>query len=100
MSTAKGLGTFSPEGDHTLTRTSPLAELAPDAPIVITRAMLTAAFRTRYTVPFDALLAKAPHYHAELAAAADHAAKLDADELLADLHTVAQQVAAAQGATA
>lgn len=105
MSTAKGLGTFSPDGDHTLTRTSPIAELAPDAPIIITRAMLTAAFRQQLIADLDlsrraGSLGK-PSRHSTLAQAnIDAYAAGKAYALLTQLHAVAQQMAAAQGATA
>ena len=91
--------------DHTLTRTSPIAELAPDAPIVITRAMLTAAFRQQLIA--DLYLSRRagslgkPSRHSTLAQANIEAyAVSKADSLLKRLHAVAQQVAAAQEATA
>lgn len=105
MSSANSLGTFSPDGDHTISRTSPIAELAPDAPIVITRAMLTAAFRQQLIADLDlsrraGSLGK-PSRHSALAQAnIDAYAAGKAYALLTQLHTVAQQIAAAQGATA
>lgn len=91
--------------DHTISRTSPIAELAPDAPIIITRAMLTAAFRQQLIADLDlsrraGSLGK-PSRHSALAQAnIDAYAAGKAYALLTQLHTVAQQIAAAQGATA
>ena len=91
--------------DHTISRTSPIAELAPDAPIIITRAMLTAAFRQQLIADLDlsrraGSLGK-PSRHSALAQAnIDAYAAGKAYALLTQLHTVAQQVAAAQEATA
>jgi hypothetical protein len=90
--------------DHTISRTSPIAELAPDAPIIITRAMLTAAFRQQLIADLDlsrraGSLGK-PSRHSALAQAnIDAYAAGKAYALLTQLHTVAQQIAAAQGAT-
>lgn len=91
--------------DHTISCTSPIAELAPDAPIIITRAMLTAAFRQQLIADLDlsrraGSLGK-PSRHSALAQAnIDAYAAGKAYALLTQLHTVAQQIAAAQGATA
>lgn len=91
--------------DHTLTRTSPIAELAPDAPIVITRAMLTAAFRQQLIADVESSrrpsgMGKPSRHSAQAQANIEAYAASKADALLKRLHTVAQQVAAAQGATA
>ena len=86
--------------DHTISRTSPIAELAPDAPIIITRAMLTAAFRIQR---LDEIRRTYPRIGADTRMAraqANDVAARRADLLLRDLQKVAAQTAATQGATA
>lgn len=75
----------------TLTRTTPLAELHPDAPITITRRQLERAFHIkgqRYTSNY----AVPQRLRAQFADAVASMAVSDADELLNDLHLAAQQL--------
>lgn len=91
--------------DHTITRTSPIAELAPDAPIVITRAMLTAAFRQQLIADAESShwrggISKPSRLSALEYANFDARATIQADDLLKRIHAMQNWLAATQGATA